>query len=640
MVHRLWLIAVLVSCALVCSSAGTAQDAGPSIAPAPDTDPTIATGEVPTAVEGELAERVLEPEAMPPLEKPRDRVREAWLEAPPTPQSRTAALRRLRLEYGLGDLRAPAWIVLETARAKEFDNASELARELAPQMPALQWAWIRDLWRGGESGAAVKAFGGMVWSLGEQLESQIWLLGNGFLLVWIVALVSAFGFLILMGLKAFAHAAHDLGDVLSVGMPGFARTALLACVLLAPIALGEGLAGLVLVAFAIGFFYGKGLEKSVLLMAATLWVVALHPLAQWASIATTVVEQDEIVRSAFAVAKGTETRADVERLEAVFADDLVAAHALAYRDRRLGLGQQAVERLDAIVRKWPTDGVVLANRATLEMRAGRTDAAANGFERAASQLDSPTLLFDLSQAYATLLRMEEYEATLARAQRLGDREVHALSSLSDPRLVADLGFPIQMLRDRMRARGLAGASSLQLPEWIAPGRLGEGWIPTALSFGFVVLCVALFGGRYDRSSICTRCGTRICNRCEETVWSEDLCEGCHHLFKNPEATDPKLRMARLQTLARRDSWIQGWIGLGSLLVPGIAGLAMRRPDLSLLGLALFVWIVTFVRWPAGVIVDPLWFGALAPLGFLLAGGFAVVAYVAIVVGSLVTSRNR
>ncbi len=638
MVHRLWLVAVLAVCALVCSTAGTAQEVDSSIAPAAGS--AVVTGDVSVVVAVEPSDGAPAQEAQPAPEKPRDRVLEAWLEAPPTPQSRTAALRRLRLEYGLGDLRAPASIVLETARAEEFENASELARELAPQMPALQWARIQDLWRGGESGAAVKAFGGMVWSLGEQLDSQLWLLGNGFLLVWIVALVSAFAFLILMGLKAFPHAAHDLGDVLSVRMPGFARTALLACVMFVPIVLGEGLAGLALLSFAIAFFYAKGLEKSVLLMAATLWVVALHPLAQLASTAATVVEQDAIVRSAYAVAKSVETRADVERLEAVFAEDLVAAHALAYRDRRLDLAEQAVERLDVMAREWPTDAIVLANRATLEMRAGRADAAINGFKRAAAQFDSPTLLFDLSQAYATLFLMEEYEATLARAQRIGDREVQALSSLSDPRLVADLGFPTHMLRDRLRARGLAGATSIQLPEWIAPGRLGEGWIATGLAFGVVVLCAALFGGRYDRSSSCARCGTRICNRCEETVWSEDLCEGCHHLFKNPEATDPKLRMARLQTLARRESRIQRWIGIGSLLVPGIAGLAMRRPDLSLLGLALFAWIVIFVRWPAGVIVDPLWFGALAPLGFLFAGGFTVVAYVAIVVGSLVTSRNR
>jgi hypothetical protein len=600
----------------------------------------VVASELPASAEGAPTEGGAEPEASAPVEVARDRVLAAWREAPPTPQARAAALRRLRLEYGLGDLRSPARIVLETGRAEEVENAATLARGLAPQMPALRWAAIQELWGRGEAGSAVKAFGTMVWALVHQLEAQLWLLGNGFLLVWIVSLISAFAFLILMGLKAFPHAAHDLGDVLSTGMPGFARAALLACVMFVPIWIGEGLAGIALLAFAIAFLYGKGLEKSALLMAATLWVVALHPLAQWTSIATTVVEQDPIVRSALAVAKGTETRADVERLEAVFEEDLAAAHALAYRDRRLGLERQAVDRLDVMAREWPTDSIVLANRATLDMRAGRVDAAMSGFERAATQLDSPTLLFDLSQAYVTLFRMEEYESTLARAQRLDDEEVQALSNLSDSKLVADLGFPIQILGDRLRARGLAESAVLQLPRWIAPGRLGKGWAVTAVAFAAVVLCVALFAGRFDRSSQCARCGMRICTRCEETVWSDDLCEGCHHLFKNPEATDPKLRMARLQTLARRDARIQGWIGLGSLLVPGIAGLAMRRPDLSLLGVALFVSAAACVRWPAGVIVDPLWLGALAPLGFMFVGALAAAGYVAIVVGSLVTSRNR
>jgi len=236
--------------------------------------------------------------------------------------------------------------------------------------------------------------------------------------------------------------------------------------------------------------------------------------------------------------------------------------------------------------------------------------------------------------------MEEYERTLARAQRLDDHEVRALSSLGDSKLVADLAFPMEILRDRLRARGIAESPTAQLSEWIAPGRLGAGWTAMAIAFGAVVLGVALLGGRYDRSSVCMRCGHRICTRCEATVWSDELCEDCHHLFKNPEATDPKLRMARLQTLSRRESRIQGLIGFGTLVVPGVAGLAIRRPDLALLGLVLFVWIVTWIRWPAGVLVDPLWLGALAPLCITLFGGLALVAYVAIVVRSLVASRNR
>lgn len=650
--HRSWLTAPLAVCAFLSSAVGSAQEVAPSTAPgatsvaiapaqvAESTDPALLPPAVDPARSG--PDPVIEglPVESPPVEHPRDRVVEAWRIAPPTPHSRAVALRRLRLEYGLGDLRAPALVVLASGVSEEIGEATELARALAPQMPALQWLHVQDLWRGREPGAAVKAFGEMLWDAAHQLPAQLWLLGNGLLLAWIVSLASAFAFMAMLGLKAFSHAAHDLGDGLSGGMPEFARWALLAGVALVPLWLGEGVAGLALVCFAIAFVYAKGRERSVLVMAATLWVVALHPLAQWASIAATVVELDPITRSTLAVTKGIGSRADLERLEAESADDLAAAHALAYRARRFGMDQLAMEQLDAMAERWPTDPVMLANRANIEMRAGRTEAAVSGFERAAAQIDSPTLLFDLSQAYASLFRMDEYEATLARAQRIGDREVQALSSLSDPKLVADLGFPIEILRDRLRTRGLAETPTAQLTEWIAPGRLGAGWGATAIGFAAVVLATGLFGGRFDRSSVCSRCGHRICTRCEETVWSDELCEDCHHLFKNPEATDPKLRMARLQALARRESRIQGLISVGTVLVPGIAGLAMRRPDLALLGIALFAWIAIWVRWPAGVLVDPLWLGALAPLGFTVLGSVAVVAYAAIVVGSLVSSRNR
>jgi hypothetical protein len=99
-------------------------------------------------------------------------------------------------------------------------------------------------------------------------------------------------------------------------------------------------------------------------------------------------------------------------------------------------------------------------------------------------------------------------------------------------------------------------------------------------------------------------------------------------------------MARLQALGRRESRIHALVSVGTLLVPGIAGLAMRRPGLALLGIALFACVAIWARWPAGVLVDPLWLGSLAPLGFTVLGSIALVAYAAIVVGSLVSSRNR
>jgi len=625
LVHRIRLTASLAFCVLL-SSAGpaAAQDVAPS--------PPLAESAAPS--------EVALPVAVPTPEIPRDRVVEAWRSAQPTSHGRAAALLRLRLEYGLGDLRAPAQVIHAAAVTEDAAEATELARDLAPRMPALQWIHVQDLWHGGERGAAVKAFGAMLWETAHQLESQRWLLANGLFVAWIVSLTTACAFIAMLGLKAFAHAAHDLGDVFSLEMPSFARWALLASIVLMPLCVGEGFAGTVLVGFAIAFLYGKGRERGVLLMAATLWIVALHPLSQWASIATTVVEVDPITRSALAVTQGTGSRADVERLEAVVGEDLVAAHALAYLARRFGMDRQAMADLDAMAERWPADPVVLANRANIEMRAGNTEPAMSRYERAATQIESATLLFDLSQAYATVFRMEEYETSLARAQRIDDREVQALSRLSDSKLVADLAFPLEILRDRMRARGLVEAPSARLAEWIAPGLLGAGWSATAIGFAVVVLAGWMLSRGFDRSSACTRCGHRICSRCESAVWSDELCDGCHHLFKNPESTDAKLRMARLHALSIRESRIHGLTSLGSIVVPGFAGLASRRPDRALLGLALFAWIVTWVRWPAGVLVDPLWLGALAPLLFTVLGGIAVIGYVAIVAGGLVAIRNR
>ena len=49
--------------------------------------------------------------------------------------------------------------------------------------------------------------------------------------------ISAIG---IVAVGALPHAAHDLGDLVTDQMPGFARAALLSSLLLLPILLGEG----------------------------------------------------------------------------------------------------------------------------------------------------------------------------------------------------------------------------------------------------------------------------------------------------------------------------------------------------------------------------------------------------------------
>lgn len=574
------------------------------------------------------------------VEAPRDRVIEGWNTTAATPQARATALRRVRLELGLADLRAPAAVVAAQATAEDPELFTGHARDLAPNTPAFQYAHALALAGAGDTGAAILTFGSALWSLAVSLPAQLWLLDNLAIVLLVVVLGASFVFVLLAACQVLPHVAHDLGDLLGRHTPHFARAAALAAIVLLPALLGEGVLGVALALFAIAFAYGSRSTRNVLAMAAVLLVIGLHPLARIASIATTLLDRDPVASSVLAVLDGVESAADVERLEAAFDHDLAAAHALAYLDRRLGLVERSRQRLDAIAEREPADGIVLANRGTIEKRRGDTEAAIAYFERAAAQIDSPTLLFDLSQAYAKAFRMEEYEATLVRAQRIGDEEVAALSSLDDASLVADLGYPVGLLRDRLLTLALSRHDERGAVAMLAPGRLGEQWYVTAGAFAVAALLCLLFAHRWDHASLCVRCGHRICTRCEETVWSEEICDDCHHLFQNPEATDPSLRMARLQALSERETRIDRVVLAGSLAIPGLAGLAARRPDFAMFALLLFAWVATWALWPSGVFADPLLMGDMAVLGFAVPGVLAAIGYVGLVVVSLVFRKSR
>ena len=575
------------------------------------------------------------------VEEPIEQVFEAWSRPEEGLRARGDVLRRVRLELGLGDLLAPAHALLGEATAEDPQLFSEVARDLAPGSPAIQLAHARALWSAEDVGGATKAFGAALTGGAANVATQLWLFENATVLLLIAVLFASLGFIALSALQVFPHAAHDLGDLLSSRTPGFARAAALAALLLVPLALGEGVVGFALALFALAFAYARGSHRNVLVMAAVLLVIATYPLAQLVSIATGLVGDDAIARSAIAVVRGVETRADLDRLEQAAAEDVTAAHALVLRARRYGLEDRARERLDSLLATRPDDGVVLANRGNIEMRRGQTEAAIEYYERAAAQIDSATLLFDLSQAYASAFRLEEYEATLVRAQRLDDDQVAALSGLDDSRVVADLEFPAGFLRGRMRQRALSeDPRPVVLVEALAPGRLGERWFVTAGAFALVALLCLLLADRHDHSSRCVRCGHRICTRCEETVWSEEICDDCHHLFQYPEATDPSLRMARLQALSEREARIDRFVLAGSVAIPGFAGLAAKRPDLAMFSLLLFGWLASWVAWPSGFFADPLRMGAVATLGFGLLGTLSLMAYGGLVFASLVVRKNR
>jgi len=575
-----------------------------------------------------------------PVEVAEEQVIAAWTASPEAAYARAAALRRVRLELGVGDLAAPARVILNAATPEDPEIYTGFARDLAPGVPSFQIEHARALAQSGDIGAATKAMGAGLWSILLSISAQLWAVENLAFLLMIVVLAASLGFISLSALQVFPDAAHDLGDLLAGRhMPAFARSAVLAVLLLLPLVLGEGVIGLALALFLVAFAYGKARQRNVLVMAAVLLVIGIQPLAQFVSIATTLVDHDPVAGSVRAVFAGTETRADVQRLEAVVEEDLAAGHALAYRARRYGLEELSRTRLEALGERYPSDGYVLAARGNIAMRRGDAESAIGLYERAVAQVDSAILLFNLSQAYASEFRMEEYEATLVRAQRLDGAVVAELSSLEDSDLVADLPLPAELIRDRFITLAMSQAPQFDLAARLAPGRLGERWFVTAGAFALAALICFLFANRFDHASQCGRCGHRICTRCEDTVWSEEICEDCHHLFKYPAATDPSLRMARLQALSRREVRIGRMVLAAALLIPGVAGLAARRPDFAMFGLLLFGWAAAWIAWPAGVFEEPLVMGSAAVLCLAIPGVLSVIGYGGVVVASLVVRKN-
>lgn len=580
------------------------------------------------------------PAVAKPSEMVREQVASAWFESSDADFARAAALRRVRLELGTGDLVAPARVILGNATEEDPEIYTAFALDLAPDTPLFQAAHIRALLAAGDVGSAVRSVGDAVGSVVGNLGARLWLIENFSWVLFVVILAAPLAFIVLSAFQVFPHAAHDLGDLLGgSGLPGFARSAALAALLLVPLAVGEGIMGIAVALFALAFAYGKSHQRNILLMAAILLVIGLHPLAKFVSVATTLLDQDPVAGSVMAVTSGLETQTDVKRLEAVVEDDLAAAHALAYRARRHGLEELSRTRLEALGKRYPSDGFVLAALGNIEMRRGNTEAAIGLYERAAPQVESGTLHFDLSQAYARAFRMEKYEATLVRAQRMDADAVAALSSLGDAKLVADLHFPTDLLSDRLLSLAMSQDHQSDSASALAPGRLGENEFMTAAGFALAVLLGLLFANRFDHSSQCVRCGHRICTRCEETVWSEEICEDCHHLFQYPDATDPSLRMARLQALSKREVGIDRLVLAASLLIPGVAGLASRRPDFAMVGLLLFAWIAAWIAWPVGVFEDPLLMGDAAFLCFAIPGVLAALGYAGIVVAGLVARKS-
>ena len=565
----------------------------------------------------------------------RSELERIWLTPGTSLEDRGQGIRRRALALGAANLDSPARALISEDRDGDNFARRQLAVLLAPDLPLAHAALGAAYWHRGEYARALAEYTESFLSIPRHLEASVWLVGSLLMILAGVMISGSLVFIFVEGISAFARAAHDLGDLLSNRMPMFARAALVFSALGIPLLLGEGVLGVAAVFLGIAVMYGRALDRGVLALAAVALWVGVYPCLEGSGKLLMALNADPLASASLALVRGSETPQQLALLlEADGRGDPLVDRTLAVRARRIGASGEAAERFTRLAEADSSDQFALTILGNIAFESGDTEGAIAFYETGRRvQSDSAELMFDLSQAYAKVFRMEDGEFAMARAQQINGPAVAEFLGLDDSNFVADPAFPIAPIRSRMVAAASGRPMAEAVLALIAPGWLGEQPRYLAGGLALAILLGFLAQGRFEHASQCLRCGRRICVRCDGEMWSSDLCGACHHLFHRAEDTDRALREARIEQLQAREDRLERLGVIASVLLPGFAGMRAHRPDLAFASLLLFVAALLFVVWQGGVVADPLAVGA---GGTFVLGASAVLVFI-VYLGVLFTS---
>lgn len=566
----------------------------------------------------------------------------AWQMPAASLEERVERTRRAALEVGAWNLDPAARALIRGVGGGTSVERAHAAVRLAPDLPAAHLALARALWLDEEAPmAAVHAVVDGLRAAGRHPEASLWFAGSGLYLAS-AALIAAGLLVIAIGLVACAgHAAHDAGHLLRAPVPQFAGFALIALLLLAPLLAGEGAAGLAIAMLAVAMLYaGTGARLALGLSAAAVFA-GMHPLPRLAADALAAFPSDPVAQAAYSTAQGLPSPVDLARLEGATGDPL-AQRALAIHARQTGNLGRADALYQALLERDPTDVALINNAANVRLELGHVKSALDLYERALELADSPVVLFNMSQAYGRSFQVDDLNRALAEAQRAGGELVAHFTSLQRTKgqnFVVDYPLSTAQLWDRALARGEGAALAAEFRARVAPGRLFESRDQAAAVLAVVVGAAWLIARRFAPSRACARCGGRRCPRCGHGSGAGELCMGCTRLFYEPEKTDRTLRVKRIDALRRRELRMRRIATAVSVLVPGAAGVMLRRPLRGFLAAVCFAVAAVAVIWRGGVVPDPLVAGPAGPIAILGAGAIAGFLYVALVAAAVAAARE-
>lgn len=636
----------LVVCSWVVLYAGMALAQPAAGAAAPMGAEAAAVGEVAAAV-GEIAAAGeaaagASPETAPAPAPAQGALMAAWRAPAGSLEVRVDQVRRAALEVGAWNFDPAARALIRGAGGGTPLERAQAAVRLAPDLPAAHVALARALWIDeGSPMAAVRAVVAGLRAAGHHPEASLWFAGSA-LYIASVALIGAGVLVIAIGFLACAgHAAHDVGHLLRAPVPPFAGFAALAALLLLPLIAGEGLVGVAVGLLAVAMLYATNGGRFALGLAAAALFAGIHPLPRLAADALAAFPSDPVAQAAYSTAHGLPSPVDLARLERA-TDDPLAQRALAIHARQTGNLGRADALYQGLLERDPLDVAVINNAANVRLELGHVRSALDLYERAMQLADSPVVLFNLSQAYGRSFQVDDLNRALAEAQRAdGELVAHftALQRTKAQNFVVDYPLSNVALWRRALARGHGEPLAAEFRARVAPGRVFASRDHAAAVFAVVVGAGWMIALRFRASRSCARCGGRRCPRCGHGSGAGELCMSCTRLFYEPEKTDRTLRVQRIDALRRREERMRRVAAVVSVLIPGAAGVMLKRPLCGLVSAVCFALAAAAVIWRAGAVPDPLVAGAAGPIAFLGAAALAGFVYVALVATAVAAARE-
>lgn len=518
------------------------------------------------------------------------------------------------------------------ARAALFDSGShasaqlraETAVLLAPALPLAHAARVRAAWQAGDFLGAAEAVGAAIVALPRHLEGWLWLGATISVLAMFALAAGALGFLLARAAATARFAAHDLGDLLEASMPSFARIAGIAAIALAPVALGEGAAGLALGLFAIALCAPGREPRGAALAAVVCLLVALYPLGEVAGRrVTAVAASDPVLLASHAAETGFLDATDATRLARAAArpldadGDPIAVQALAQWQRRAGDLAAADARYAALLARDAEDPSLLNNAAAVKLALADPAAAIDLYRRSLEAQPSALVWFNLSQAHGAAIDVEQHDRALAAAQALDPdvvRDLTARLPIARTAFAAELPLPPAQLRSQVLA-GDASQAAQQLRAALAPGWLGRSFWTALLAFAAVAAAVVVGTRNLEASSACLDCGAHLCRRCGSAPRGEGRCEPCQNRrFQG--------RAAAAWEGAHSGSFVERVGRHLRRLLPGLTPAAGARPAIGLPAAIAGCAALVFAVGHDWVLPDP---GSVGTAGSLALGAAAIAA---------------